>query len=71
MKLHQPHAKNAPKRRYNANRGYFMSNKNAKKLRKEVRNAGNAIYDTIKRQVNALKLRYRFKIAFRILRGAW
>ena len=48
-----------------------MSNKNAKKLRKEVRNAGNAIYDTIKRQVNALKLRYRFKIAFRILRGAW
>jgi hypothetical protein len=48
-----------------------MSSKNDKKLRKEIRSAGSDIYDTIKRQVNALPLRHRWTIARKILRGAW
>lgn len=48
-----------------------MSGKNNKKLRQEVRRVGGDIYDEIKRQVNALKLRDRLKIAGRIIGGRW
>ena len=48
-----------------------MSGKNDKKIRKEIRGAGADIYEEVKRQVNALPLRYRFKFALRIIRGAW
>ena len=48
-----------------------MSAKNAKKTRKEIQRHGASIYDEIKRQVNALTLRNRWRIAWLILRGAW
>jgi len=48
-----------------------MSGKNNRKLRQIVRSASGDIYDEIKKQVNALQLRDRLKIAARIIRGRW
>lgn len=48
-----------------------MSGKKDKKIRQEIRRAGSDIYDEIKRQVNALKIKHRARIAWRILWGKW
>ncbi|MCQ2485835.1 MAG: hypothetical protein MJ168_10955 [Clostridia bacterium] len=48
-----------------------MSGKINKKMRKEVRRAGSEIYDEIVRQVNALPLIHRIKLACRIICGKW
>ena len=47
-----------------------MSGKAEKRLRQKIRREGSDLYYEIKRQVNALPLRYRFKFALRIIRGA-
>lgn len=48
-----------------------MSGKNNKKLRQEVQKAGGAIFDEIRRQINAMPLKERARYAVRILRGRW
>ena len=50
-----------------------MSSNNSKKkaIKQNVSKMACDIYDEIKRQVNELTLRNRWRIAWRILRGAW
>lgn len=48
-----------------------MGGKIAKKLRKEVKGAGSAIFDEIRKQINEKPLRTRLIFAWRILRGNW
>jgi hypothetical protein len=48
-----------------------MSSKSAKNIRRNIRATGSDIYDEIKRQVNALKLKDRLRIAWRIFIARW
>jgi transcriptional regulator len=48
-----------------------MSGKNAKTLRRNISVAYSNIYDEIKKQVNALKLKDRLRIAWRIFIARW
>ena len=48
-----------------------MSEKNDKRIRKEVDSAFNQIYAEIKKQINALPFFKRLSIARKIRRGRW
>ena len=48
-----------------------MSSKSAKNIRRNIRAAGSDIYDEIKKQVNALKIKDRLRIAWRIFIARW
>ena len=46
-------------------------NKIKKSIKQNTSDMANGLYQSIKKAVNALPLRYRFKFAARIIRGAW